>query len=228
MKLAAVLAVFLVAFSFLPAPSRSRAQTAGNEPRIIITWKSKTYAPPFFTGKALPTANSMIEASVEVLDGGKFADISRETIYWYVNGNFVSGGSQNTSYRAPETSNTAVDLRAQLPNYKGNLILKTITIPIVAPEAVIGAPYPRRRVSSSPFRLYAYPFFFNVGFASNLGISWVVNGKTVFDNETPDVLSVAIPEDLPSDAQIPVKLIARNPASFYEAAGQDASFVVKR
>ncbi len=64
--------LFLILTGFFLAGAQ--AQTTG--PQLMVTWKARTYAPPGFDGKIMPTANSAITASVELIDGGKIIDLS--------------------------------------------------------------------------------------------------------------------------------------------------------
>lgn len=87
------LAFYLISFVFLFGSFNSSAQITlplGDEtqqqpqtqPQFFITWKAKSYAPPTFSGKILPAANSPITASFEILDPltGKFVDLSQMII----------------------------------------------------------------------------------------------------------------------------------------------------
>src|SRR3989338_5029269 len=114
-KLYTLLFLLLLGFA-----ANSFAQTATpSVPKLFLTWSSDTYVPPGFTGKVMPTANSKITASVELIDGGKIADISRQNVYWYLNNNFLNGGIglQRISFNAPDAAGGAISLMAEVPNY---------------------------------------------------------------------------------------------------------------
>lgn len=198
--------VVLLAAAFFGAQfSSGRAQTS---PQIIISWRAESYAPPAYAGKILPTANSLITASAEVVDGGKAVDLSDQVIYWYVNGLLVSNkpGVQTITFIAPARAPDAVGLRVHVPNYPGNYILKEVVIPIVSPEAVIESPYPGGLFSGTQFRLFGAPYFFNVGDVKNLSFSWLLDGKETMSAESPRELVVNINPDAPAGSALSAAL----------------------
>src|SRR3989344_1635798 len=77
-----------VLMGILVLAPNTHAQT--RPPELLMTWRANTYAPADFSGKILPIANSHITASFELVDRGKAVDVSRETVYWYVNDDLVS------------------------------------------------------------------------------------------------------------------------------------------
>lgn len=183
------------------------------EPQIFVTWKAKAYAPADYTGKILPTASTLIDASLELIDNGQLAHLEDTTIYWYVNDTFVSGGRnvQNISFRTPAFTDTSVEVRAQLPDYKGEFLAKTIRIPVVRPEAVIRTPIPGRTFSASRLTLEAIPYFFNAPSPRYLNFAWTVNGTPPDSSDDPDILNLIVPSDLPGNAPVEITLKIRDP-----------------
>src|SRR3989344_7523557 len=143
---------------------------APSTPKILLTWRTDTYVPPGFIGKIMPTANSPIAASAELIDGGKIVDLSKQNVYWYANNNFLAGGIglQSVTFRAPDAAGGTIDLRAEVPNYSKGSQLKTISVPIVRPGVVIEPIFPSGRFSSSPLQLIGQPYFFNTTSPSRL------------------------------------------------------------
>jgi hypothetical protein len=217
MKPVLVFIILVAAFSlvWLQHPN---AQTS--QPRFLITWKTNSFAPTGFNGKTLPTANSIITASLELIDGGKPADLSRQTIYWYLNDNLLENknGVQRVSFLAPDVAGGTLDLRVQVPNYRGNTLLKTIEIPVARPEAVIEAPFPNGEFHNSPIHLMARPYFFNVGQSEDLTFSWKVNGDPPQNSEEPGGLNVVLNKDAPNGALVTVDLAIQNPVNIFEGA----------
>ena len=207
---------------------RVHSQTA--VPKLFITWKAATYAPRDFSGKILPAANSQITASVELIDNGKPADLSnpnpklKQTIYWYLNDNFLQGGAglQRVTFRAPDAAGGTLDLRAEVPNYKRGIIpeppLKTITIPIAAPEVVIEAPFPGGLFSSPTAMLAGLPYFFNVKDASQLNFFWTVNGQAPTGAENPQTLTIKVGSGAPAGSTVSVSLTVRSGNNILGAA----------
>jgi hypothetical protein len=194
------------------------------KPKFLITWQAKSYVPPQYKGKVLPGAGSQIIASVELVDGGKLVDLSRQIIYWYANDNFVGGGEgvQTTSFNAGDNAPNTLSLRVQLPGYKNQnvLLIKTIEIPIAGPEVVIESPYPDGRFTNSPVQLKGIPYFFNVASQSDLGFTWSVNGETPPNAENPADLVVNINPDAPSGSTLNVGLTVQNPVNNSESASK--------
>src|ERR1700722_313500 len=160
----------------------AKAQTASS-PQILITWSAvDSYAPPSYSGKILPNQNSPIVASLEILVGGTPADLSNQTIYWYLNGNLLGGGDGVQRMAFVDPDDEAPDnltLEVELPDYPSGLLAQEINIPIVQPIAVIDAPYPQSEFSENPLVVQALPYFFSASSTSPLSFAWSVNGQTV-------------------------------------------------
>ncbi len=204
-----------------------RAQTAN--PQFMITWQSRTYAPPGFGGKILPTANSMVMVSFELIDGGVPADLSAQTVYWYTNNNFLQGGKglQHIEFRAPDAAGGTIDLRVEVPNYKRGPQLKTVEIPIVAPKAVIDAPFPQNEFSASPIQLAGLPYFFNVRDISPLNFTWSINGAAPSGTENPDVLTVRLNQDAPVGSALNVVFTLQNKNNTFEGASGNVNLIYR-
>ena len=200
----------ILLFSLLVNIVPASAQEAAVMP--IITWQAKTYTPSWFTGKALPTANSQITAYLELIVKNKATDLSGEKVYWYVNDEFIKGGVgiQKVTFNAPAVTGNTIDLRAEVPSRS---VIKTIEIPIVNPEAVIEAPFPSRMFSSFSINLNGWPFFFNTQKSSNLNFLWSVNGVTAENSENPEVLDLDLNQNAAQNSNINIGLTIRVPGS---------------
>lgn len=188
--------------------------------KIFLTWRTNTYVPSGFSGKAMPTANSQITASAELIDNGKTVDLSKQNVYWYQDNNFISGGYglQTVTFRAPDVAGGTIDLRVEFPNYSRGAQLKTVVIPIVRPEAVIESPFPNGKFSSSPVQLLGQPYFFNADTISKLNFNWTVNGQTPSGAENPQSLNVKFNTMLP-DSALSVSLSVQNTDGRYQGEG---------
>jgi hypothetical protein len=180
----------------LQAPN-VRAQTASSiaPGELLMAWHANTYVPAGFPGKPLPTAQSTVTVTIQAIRNGKLASLSGELIKWYVNDHLVSSGTGLQALRVGIPANPAgsVDVRVELPNATVEPTVKTITIPIVEPQAVIVAPYPNATVpanTTASFR--ATPFYFNTATARNLLYSWVVNDQAADATENPDQLDLSV------------------------------------
>ncbi len=207
---------------------RSFGQSASvTGPRILLTWKSNTYVPEGFSGKIMPTSNSPITASVELIDGGKIIDLSRKNIYWYQDNNFLAGGigMQRVTFRAPDLAGGTMDLRAEVPNYSKGNQLKTVQIPISKPEAVIEAPFPYGNFSSSPIKLVGQPYFFNADSVSQFNFAWSINGQKPSGAENPQTLNIKFSPTMPQGSTLSVSLSIQNTTNQYESGVENINLI---
>ncbi len=217
---------FTIVAVSLGVSTTALAQTAAAKPKVIITWIANSYAPPTFGGKVLPTAGSLVSASVALLDGGRLIDLSKETIYWYLDNNFLSGGPglRGISFRAPDVAGGTVSLRAEIPNYSKGSQLKTISIPVASPEAVIEIPFPSKKFYSSSIKLVGQPYFFNIGSASGLNFSWSINGQTPSGAENPQSLNIKI-GNLAVGSSLSVSLVIQNVSNQFERGAKSENIL---
>lgn len=204
-----VFALCLVALFTAPGKAQQR------EPELWLSWRAQTYTPPGFVGKALPTTNTIIIASADLVDGGKIANLSKQTTYWYLNDNLLQGGIgiQRVSLRAIDAlPGTTLDLRIELPNYHGGTITKTVTIPVVKPEVAIvskvGGVF-----SGASVEVGSLSYFFNISKPTDLSYLWNVNGDAAKASEDPTRLVVNLPPETPSGFGLDIELVAKNPVA---------------
>lgn len=205
-----ILSVAFFAFSLASAVSAQ----AATGPQFLITWQaSNSYAPAGYTGKILPTIESQIAAALTIISGGQPLNLSNQTIYWYLNGNFLGGGVgvTHTSFQPYGTPPTALTLKVELPNYPSGILTHEIVIPMVQPQAVIVAPYPSGNFATTQPTVQAVPYFFNATSTMALGINWSVNGQTVSSAENPQTLNISLPQGTASGFVLAVSLTMRNP-----------------
>lgn len=173
-----------------PMPLIASAQTSA--PNLVITWRATdSSVPSSYQGKALPTISAPITASAEVVRRGGVANLSNQTIYWYLDGNLIGGGvgKQTISFVAPGFVEIA-SLRANIPNYPSGALINTAHIQLVNPEAVIVAPYPNDAYSGSSVAVQAVPYFFSSSLLNTLSYQWTVNGQAVTSQENPQDLTI--------------------------------------
>ncbi len=198
----------------------SFAQSVPAAPKIFLTWRANTYIPSGFSGKAMPTAGSQIIASAELIDNGKTVDLSKQNVYWYQDNNFIAGGYglQTATFRAPDVAGGTIDIRVEFPNYSKGAQLKTITVPIVRPEAIIESPSPDGKFSSSPIQLFGQPYFFNANTISKLNFNWTVNGQIPSGAENPQNLNIKF-NSMSPDSALSVSLSIQNTDNRYQLEG---------
>ena len=209
--------LFIIALVGLPAASFAQTTPAA-APQILLTWKSSSYAPADFGGKIMPTSNSLITASAELIDNGKIADVSKQNVYWYQDNNFIDGGigKQRISFSAPGVFGGSISLRVEFPNYSKGGQLKTVDVRIVKPEAVIESSLPSGKFSSSPLKLTAIPYFFNTDSPAHLNFAWNINGQSPTGAENPQILNVKFGQDMQTQSTMAISLSVQNTDKRYE------------
>lgn len=221
-KAAIILALLIVLPVSAATTTQSKPPTVSfydQQAQVFITWHANTYIPPEYAGKALPSANSKVQAFAEVVDHGKIVDLSKLTVFWYLNNNFIAGGvgATSASFRAGEALSDKLSLRAEVQGYKAITLIQTVTIPVVLPSVVINGPYPTDQTFESELRLRALPYYFNVTDPLQISLGWKVNDEPPLNVEDPEILTVQIPSDIPGGFGINVSLLAKNvndPLSF--------------
>lgn len=168
---------------------------AQSRPQLIITWSSDSYVPPDFEGKPLPSPGSSIKANLVVIDSSLSADLSQQEIKWSVDGEVIRSGVglQSLELRTPNIPGGFLKVRAQLQNFKGEFISKTIEIPIVRPEAIILTNFPGNEFSKNSLDFKARAFFFNIQNQDLLSFSWKVNRQDPNPSSEPDRLLLSLP-----------------------------------
>jgi len=206
--------------------SVTKAQT---KPQFIPFWRASAYAPAGFLGKVFPIEKTTIEASFELLNGGKLVDLSNKRIAWLVNGNVIKDGVNQKSVTfknyAFAGENAAVDIRVFNPN--GQADTYSFTIPVASPKLVIESPYDKDNLTGKNLNLTALPYFFNVSGLQELIFSWAVNGVSPEGNASePEQLLVTIPGATPLGVRVTVGASVENPASSIETAQDELIYSI--
>jgi hypothetical protein len=189
---------------------------------VVITWQaSQSYVPPGYVDKALPNSTSLITASVEVFSHGTLADIKSNTVYWYLDGNLLGGGigAQSITFSPFGGDVGSEDLQVQIPDYPGGLLINTVSISILQPRVIIGAPFPGNVFSENPLIVTAFPYFFNTTSSDNLGFSWSVNGIAGTNTEDPKNLQIKLPQGTPSGSNFYISATITNSTDLMSAIG---------
>jgi len=175
--------ILLSTFYFLLLFNFSFAQTIPAVPQFLVNWQARTFVPSWYAGKILPTNQTPVDVFLEVVVNGKQYDLSNTKIRWYINDtlfkNEANGmGIKKITFFAPDYAGGSTAVRIQLFDYPsgGTPPEYTIIIPVVAPEAIISAPYPNNSIGVGSSFLRATPFFFS-GKTNNLSVAWNVDGQ---------------------------------------------------
>jgi hypothetical protein len=208
-----LLGVFIFSLAFFIPSAGAHAQTVSS-PQFLVTWKAtESYIPPFYTGKALPTAGSKIVASVELVSDGRIVNISSQNIYWYLDDVLMGGGAGVQQITFPPFGRPpgSLDLKIELPQYPGGYLIHTEKIPFVNPAAVISAPYPNQSFSINPVLAEGIPFFFYATSSDNLLFNWAVNGQTGSNTENPQLAQITLPQGTPGGTPFDISLSISTP-----------------
>lgn len=191
---------------------------AATGPFFLITWKTGTYVPSTYTGKALPIPHSPVTVSFDVIRDGKPVNLSQNLVYWYLDDELIQSGRgiQQITVTAPEAPQRSMDVRVELPDYGNGSLLETVTIPVVQPKIVIDAPYPSGRFTANAFGLSAAPYYFNIHSPAELALQWIVNDAPVSSDGDRTKLTVAMGDTAKPGSTFDVRLNAKNPRIFLE------------
>lgn len=194
----------------------ARAQTT---PQFLVSWKSGNYTPPEYIGKTLPSFNSPVLISFELINAGRPVDLSKNTIQWFINDSlFQSGaGIQKISFFAPSTAGT-LTIQIKIPDWNGVVLIKNIEIPVVSPEAVVETPFSGTIVSTKSFKLVARPYFFNIPNLQYMNYTWTIDGKNPEKLTDPETLNISIRDGVSAGTHIGVSLLLQNPNNILESA----------
>lgn len=203
------------------------SQTAKAEPQLIISWQVANYTPDWYQGRRLPTPGNIVTATVDLVDkNGRLVDLSKTQIYWYVNHAFVGGGLglQDINTVVPDSVGGDMSIGARLPNYQDMVILKTVSLPVIRPKAVIDVAFPNGLIPSKTGILMAWPFFFSTTDPDSLVYTWKINDQEVKNSENPEFLKLSSRGDSP--IQVDVELSIRNSIRLESANNAYAEVVV--
>lgn len=203
-----------------------RAQQA---PDFMLTWKANSFAPAGYHGKTLPTQGTLIEMSLELIDGGRLASLSPHQIRWYVNDKLQRSGLgvKIFTFTAAASPGNDQNVRAVIMNYRGRDLEKTIAIPVVNPEAVIEAPYPDLLIQSGANAFKAVPYFFNIANINQLTFRWSANNKTSEGlQENPEILNLNVEGGRIGDV-VNIMVVVKNTLNELEFASQSLNVSVK-
>lgn len=196
-------------------------------PKAILSWQAKSYAPPGFQGKILPGQNSPVVVSLEVIDNKKIVDLSPYRVFWYTDGD-VSGkgmGLQYMTFRVPAVfGGGSTKISINIPDYPGGALSKSVIIPIASPSVVLSSSYPQNNFKDKSFKVRVLPYFFGVPDLSYLNFSWLLNGSQVMTAENPQELLVNINSDAAVGSVLSVKAMVKNPKGNFEAASDQKNF----
>lgn len=195
---------------------------------FMTSWQTKTYTPDWYIGKALPTYQSFINVTFELIEDGKPADLSKTIVRWYVGDvlykNELNGlGIKNITVYNQKYGGDVTDIKISLPEYKTGVLEKTISIPIKDPEVVIDVPFFEKRVPKGENKIFAWPFFFNTLVAGNLNLQWTVDGIGVTaQRASAPLLLFTVGNDIQTGGQSRIGVMVTNQRKNDETTQKEA------
>jgi hypothetical protein len=165
---------------------------------FFVSWQADAYTPYFYQGKVLPTNNSNIITSFELLENGRPINLSQRQVRWYLDNELSQSGVglKTIIFKINSLRRDSHQLRIVLPQYNnGNDLEKIFSIPIVSPEAIIDAPYVNGLLAGNTNLLRGLFYFFNIDSIKELVIDWFVNNRSVSPSSLgEDILGLPISE----------------------------------
>ncbi len=192
---------------------------------FLVSWTATNYVPSDFKGKILPSKNSPVQISFDVLDGNKFVNIANQQVDWYLNDSLIKSGVGLKSIVFIPTRNTSI-IDIVIPaytdaKYNAAEINTVITIPMATPEVVIHAPYANKNISLGDNVFQVLPYFFNISNVGQLKVDWEIDGvKNSGEANRPDILNLTATSqgEAAAGANIGIKAFVQNLANQFEFA----------
>lgn len=216
--------IFLLILVAMTA-SAGTARAAGE---FLTSWKAGTFVDAGYAGKILPTHGSRVSLAFELLENGKPADISKNEVKWFVDGNkFDSGiGKRMSILNLPILStNESANIKILVRQYKGADVEKFFTVPVAVPEAVIDSRYPQNIIAAGLNTFTPLFYFWNTNKASNLLVSWTSGGEDSQQLNGENVLQLSIPAGT-ANTQLRLAITAKNPEREFETANAEINLKI--
>jgi hypothetical protein len=213
---------FLFCFSTtLPLNAATTPKTPPIPPQVILTWSASNFYPSNYAGRALPSTQTPITVSAELLLNGKFTDISKAQINWYKLEDKIEGGvGLKQIVVIPDTNDLdSIFVRAEVV-LNDTTSEQSILIPISKPVVAIEIPYPHSVIdANTDITLRAVPYFFNISSLDRLIFYWQVGSiKKDMGSDNSIALKIGTPS---TDAQKTVGV------SSYVQSKDDLTMIIK-
>ena len=214
MKVIITILLMLVLTTFIVIQDRSfdNAQDKNENEIFIFNWKSNSFVPSFYQGKALPTAASEIEVSVELIRNGLLVNLNSREISWFVNNKLVSKGRglQKTTFTLTNGERGDIAVR---------VLGRTFVILIVRQELIIE--------SANQRIFHAWPFFFNVKKMADILFNWRANNQEALgDVNNPNRLELDVPEEI-KGMSVVLSATAQNRLNLLEFAKKTINLLIR-
>lgn len=152
-------------------------------PELLITWGADNYVPSEYQSRILPISNTAINVALELIVNGKLTNISAYEVRWFVDDELQASGfgMKNFNFEIDSFVEDSIQsVGAEIINYKGQKLKKTIDLPIAKPEVII--------IRNEKNIFQAKPYFFNIKELENIIFSWSINGVGAKEAGSSDTL----------------------------------------
>jgi hypothetical protein len=199
-------------------------------PQIIFSWQAYNFYPSDYLGKALPTKNSLVTVSLEVVKDNKFIDLSKNNIAWYLNNkNIARGvGLKSTVFKIESEPNQTIFVKAAI-QIDEKIIESSFLLPVVNPQLTLNLPYPQKNIfADSSFEIKAIPYFFNINSLNQLTFFWEVNNQRQKSDTNLLNINIIGSPVLKEQQKIKIKVLAQNKIDSFETSkSEEEVFIIK-
>ena len=229
---------FSVAQGQFSLTSPSSAENA----EFFIDWSARTFVPPDYNGKSLPTFNSVVTVSATpIAAAGKKINENDYTFNWTIdNVSSLPSNKSQASFTVGGGSGDDHKIYLRIFDENSDIVNEYfITIPIVSSEVAI---YKRNGngltdvingiiyvSAGSQLDLIAKPFFFsNITAENQLVYRWQLDEESANQNTLSlNELEISFPDNIPSGTKYSLSLTVENPFNIYQLADKKYTIIVK-
>jgi hypothetical protein len=222
------LCLLLTSTVFLPFPTLTTyAQNAS--PVVVFSWKSHTFVPSGYSGKALPVYGSRVELAADLLVGSSFVDPGTLFYSWSLNGSRLASGKglRKTEFIAKSGPGASNYIRVEI-DFLEQKITKNFFVESSEPRVVVEQQHSRNMLQGGQNLFIAKPFFFLAASLADFSFLWSFNGSPLDQKlSIPDRFSVDILPGTPSGSPVGVGVEIQNKTNLLEIASRNLSLVVQ-
>lgn len=196
---------------------------------FLVSWRAGSYVPAPYEGKIFPAKNTLVEISFELINSGKQINLSQTEVRWFLDKKLIKTGlgAKTASFNASKTSGNDHSIKITVVGYNnGDNLDYTTTIPVVSPEVAIDLRRPSNLINSGDNSFQTFPYFFNIGNATDLTFQWNVNGKAV-DNNSLDAVTLNFSSLANQQTPLTLGVLAQNPFDQLEMAAKTINLTMQ-
>ncbi|HCX44997.1 TPA: hypothetical protein DGT35_00075 [Patescibacteria group bacterium] len=185
--------ILIIFICLLSLPALAHGQ------EFLFNWEGDSFVPGFYQGRRMPTDNSSLKMSFELIENDRLLNIKGKKVEWYVDGKLSQKGVglQRITANQFNVSRSDIFVRVLIKNFKGGNLEKSFIIPKTIPKVIIERNFINNTISAGISIIKAWPLFFNIDDLSDLNFNWFSNNikHSGEDVERPNVLELDIPTD---------------------------------